>query len=126
MAINSVILQHRRKPISYLDLAELELCHRILQQTPSQPHHAPIAPAILDIISQQLAFPMADMQKMIQNTFAKQHNSDHITKLEGGHKDVPISIKYKNKWITETGHVVVIDIGKPDYLLCLETPWIRK
>ncbi|CAG8764491.1 6553_t:CDS:2, partial [Cetraspora pellucida] len=47
--------------------------------------------------------------------FSLRHNSDHITKLEGGHKDV-----------TETGHVVVIDDGKPDYLLCLGTPWIRK
>ncbi|CAG8848377.1 36929_t:CDS:2, partial [Racocetra persica] len=52
------------------------------------------------------------------------HNSDHITKFEGGHKDVLIFIKYKNKWVTETGHVVVIDDRKPDYLLCLGTPWI--
>ncbi|CAG8820598.1 20013_t:CDS:2, partial [Cetraspora pellucida] len=62
---------------------------------------------------------------MAPNFFLR-HNSDHIMKLEEGHKDVPISIKYKNKWVTETGHVVVIDDGKPDYLLCLETPWIRK
>ncbi|CAG8540094.1 16123_t:CDS:2 [Cetraspora pellucida] len=58
--------------------------------------------------------------------FSLRHNSDHIMKLEGGHKDVPISIKYKNKWVTETGHVVVIDDGKLNYLLCLGTPWIRK
>ncbi|CAG8687940.1 18258_t:CDS:2, partial [Dentiscutata erythropus] len=46
--------------------------------------------------------------------FSLRHNSDHIMKLEGGHKNV-----------TETGHVV-IDDGKPDYLLCLGTPWIQK
>ncbi|CAG8794433.1 12423_t:CDS:1, partial [Dentiscutata erythropus] len=58
--------------------------------------------------------------------FSLRHNSDHITKLEGEHKDIPISIKYKNKWVTETEHVVVINDGKPNYLLCLEMPWIRK
>ncbi|CAG8791596.1 6118_t:CDS:2, partial [Dentiscutata erythropus] len=208
------------KPINDIidSLAELELHYEILQQAPSQPRHAPIASAIPDVIPQQPAFPMADMQKMIQDTFAKQraeskaeieklkaklqaqqpqvaivgnfqpppkfypiksekpqqafyivdqegnnmdsliqnsdylkyleqakaesleymqcriediiipdgHNSDHIMKLEGGHKDVPISIKYKNKWVTETEHIVVINDGKPDYFLCLETPWIQK
>ncbi|CAG8850537.1 17094_t:CDS:1, partial [Racocetra persica] len=59
--------------------------------------------------------------EMVPNFFLR-HNSDHITKLEGRNKDVLISIKYKNKWVTETGHVVVIDDGKLDYLLCLGTP----
>ncbi|RIB08438.1 hypothetical protein C2G38_2211659 [Gigaspora rosea] len=45
---------------------ELELRHGILQQAPSQPRHAPIAPAIPDVISQQPVSPMADIQKMIQ------------------------------------------------------------
>ncbi|CAG8795782.1 18500_t:CDS:2, partial [Gigaspora rosea] len=39
--------------------------------------------------------------------------------------DVPIFIKYKNKCVTETGHVV-IDNRKPDYLFCLGRPWIQK
>ncbi|CAG8832889.1 21750_t:CDS:2, partial [Cetraspora pellucida] len=62
------------KPINDIidSLAELELCYGILQQAPSQPRHAPIASAIPDVISQQPAFPMADMQKMIQDAFAKQ------------------------------------------------------
>ncbi|CAG8810809.1 8523_t:CDS:2, partial [Racocetra persica] len=38
----------QKKPISYLDLAELELRHGILQQAPSQSHHAPIDSAISD------------------------------------------------------------------------------
>ncbi|CAG8605871.1 6391_t:CDS:2, partial [Diversispora eburnea] len=59
------------------------------------------------------------------------HNSDHITKLIGGHRDIPISIKYKDEQgvehlITVTGNVVVIDDGKTDYLLCIGIPWIRK
>ncbi|CAG8844865.1 17259_t:CDS:2, partial [Racocetra persica] len=38
------------KPINNIidSLAELELRHGILQKAPSQPCHAPIAPAILD------------------------------------------------------------------------------
>ncbi|CAG8774905.1 27433_t:CDS:2, partial [Dentiscutata erythropus] len=61
------------KPINDIinSLAELELRHRILQQALSQPCHAPIAPAIPDVIPQQPAFSMADMQKMIQDVFAK-------------------------------------------------------
>ncbi|CAG8784317.1 3119_t:CDS:2, partial [Dentiscutata erythropus] len=159
------------KPINDIidSLAELELRHGILQQALLQLRHAPIAFAIPDVIPQQPAFSMADMQKMIQDAFAKQRaeSKAEIEKLkaelqaqqpqvatvgnfqplpkfypiksektrqtfyivdqeEGGHKDVPISIKYKNKWVTETGHVVVIDDGKLDYLLCLEMPWIRK
>ncbi|CAG8464640.1 13323_t:CDS:2 [Cetraspora pellucida] len=43
-----------------------------LSGAPSQPHYASIAPAIPDVIPQQLAFPMADMQKIIQDAFAKQ------------------------------------------------------
>ncbi|CAG8806761.1 26429_t:CDS:2, partial [Racocetra persica] len=66
------------------------------------------------------------MESWDGTNFSLRHNSDHITKLEGEYKDVPISIKYKNKWVTKTGHVVVIDDRKPDYLLCLRTPWIRK
>ncbi|KAF0471687.1 hypothetical protein F8M41_025142 [Gigaspora margarita] len=58
--------------------------------------------------------------------FSLRHNSNHIMKLVGGYKDVPISIKYKNKWVTKTGHIVVIDDGKPNYFFCLEIPWIRK
>ncbi|CAG8794432.1 12422_t:CDS:2 [Dentiscutata erythropus] len=62
------------KPINDIidSLAELELRYRILQQAPSQLRHALIAPAISDVIPQQPAFPMADMQKMIQDAFAKQ------------------------------------------------------
>ncbi|CAG8618549.1 304_t:CDS:2, partial [Diversispora eburnea] len=59
------------------------------------------------------------------------HNSDHVTKLIGGHKDVPISIIYKDKQgiehlVTETANIVIIDDGEPDYLLCMGTPYIRK
>ncbi|CAG8835407.1 23037_t:CDS:2, partial [Racocetra persica] len=41
------------KPINDIinSLAELELCHRILQQALSQPRHTPIAPAIPDFYS---------------------------------------------------------------------------
>ncbi|CAG8854352.1 6303_t:CDS:1, partial [Gigaspora margarita] len=62
------------KPINDIidSLAELELRHGILQQAPSQPRHASISPAIPDVISQQLVFPIADMQKMIQDIFAKE------------------------------------------------------
>ncbi|RIB09312.1 hypothetical protein C2G38_2146623 [Gigaspora rosea] len=44
------------KPINDIidSLAKLELHYGILQQAPSQPRHAPIAPAIPDVISQQL------------------------------------------------------------------------
>ncbi|RHZ80453.1 hypothetical protein Glove_135g72 [Diversispora epigaea] len=59
------------------------------------------------------------------------HNSDHITKLIGGHRDVPISVKYIDEQgvehlITVTGNIVFIDDGKTDYLLCIGAPWIRK
>ncbi|CAG8782719.1 43441_t:CDS:2 [Gigaspora margarita] len=62
------------KPINDIidSLAELELRHGILQQAPSQPHYASISPAIPDVISQQPVFPIADMQKMIQDIFAKE------------------------------------------------------
>ncbi|CAG8565231.1 19305_t:CDS:2 [Cetraspora pellucida] len=59
------------KPINNIinSLAKLELCHRILQKAPSQPYYVPIASAISDVISQQPAFPMADMQKIIQDFY---------------------------------------------------------
>ncbi|CAG8792526.1 45588_t:CDS:2, partial [Gigaspora margarita] len=62
------------KPINDIidSLAELELRHGILQQASLQPCHASISPAIPDAISQQPVFPIADMQKMIQNIFAKE------------------------------------------------------
>ncbi|CAG8705063.1 29071_t:CDS:2, partial [Racocetra persica] len=57
------------KPINDIidSLEELELRHRILQQAPSQPHHAPIAPAIPDfypIISEKSrqAFYIVDQE----------------------------------------------------------------
>ncbi|CAG8675412.1 7190_t:CDS:2, partial [Gigaspora rosea] len=62
----------------------------------------------------------------IAQNFSLRHNSDYIMKLVEGYKNIPISVKYKNKWVTETEHVVVIDDKKPDYLLCLGTAWIRK
>ena len=77
------------KPINDIidSLAELELRHGILQQAPSQPRHAPIAPAIPDVISQQPVFPMADIQKMIHDAFAQQKTENQtlvkkVTELE--------------------------------------------
>ncbi|CAG8844157.1 156_t:CDS:2, partial [Gigaspora margarita] len=74
------------KPINDIidSLAELELRYGILQQASSQPRHASISPAIPDAISQQLVFPIADMQKMIQNIFAKERaeSKANIEKLK--------------------------------------------
>jgi len=62
----------------------------------------------------------------IAPNFILTHNSDHKTKLIGGHKDVPISVKHKNGWVTVTVNIVVIDDKETDYLLCLGMPFIRK
>ncbi|CAG8777267.1 16308_t:CDS:1, partial [Gigaspora rosea] len=62
------------KPINDIidSLAELELRHGILQQALSQPRYAPIASATSDAMSQQPVFPIADIQKIIQDELAKQ------------------------------------------------------
>ncbi|CAG8824998.1 19169_t:CDS:2 [Gigaspora margarita] len=74
------------KPINDIidSLAELELCHGILQQVPSQPCQASISPAIPDAISQQPVFSIADMQKMIQDIFTKEQaeSKPEIEKLK--------------------------------------------
>ncbi|CAG8619701.1 6115_t:CDS:2 [Paraglomus occultum] len=62
----------------------------------------------------------------IAPNFILTHNSDHVTKLIGGHKDVAISIKHKNGWLTVTVNIVVIDDKETDYLLCLGMPFIQK
>ncbi|CAG8538505.1 6349_t:CDS:2, partial [Ambispora gerdemannii] len=62
----------------------------------------------------------------IAPNFILTHNSDHITKLIGGHKDVAISIKHKNGWLIVIVNIVVIDDKETDYLLCLGMPFIRK
>ncbi|CAG8636968.1 3305_t:CDS:2, partial [Diversispora eburnea] len=66
------------------------------------------------------------LEYIILPKFYLTHNSDQVTKLIGGHKDVPITVKHKNRWVIEIINIVIIDDGETDYLLCLGTPYIRK
>ncbi|CAG8551353.1 14951_t:CDS:2, partial [Cetraspora pellucida] len=61
--------------------------------------------------------------KPIYPQYILPNSDDSEEDEEGGHKNVPISIKYKNKWVTETEHVV-IDNGKPNYLLFCRKSYI--